>query len=487
MSVANVVVVDETEVGARYLLSAIAMLPRMLGHAFPRLDEALAWAKEHPVDTFVVAYPGFIDGDPDLVRTIRADALFAQTPIVVLAGTHQEQLRAQTYLQGANDFIVRPAAREELTARMGRLLALYQAARAAEARQTALMRALDEHERRSRGHVKRLETLWRVANETSLTHDVLIRAMLTEATAAIRPGQPFYGQLVRVDGDTIEIVEAVTEKDTFSEAALGLAAAGARFPFAKTAVAEVMRLGITRSWDDIAGDPTLATAPRLQLLGWRSVIATPFHAVGVTYVLAFFARSPSVEPFTAEDHAYVELLASFFASRFQSEWQRERLQYQNAHDVLTGLVNGAYFRSSVRAALHETERFAIVVVTIAEFARINAAHGFQTGDALLVEVAAELRRTAGVGEIVGRLSGDAFALFVPEPANGTTVDERIAVFRAIFPRGFSTGDREGKEFVTLDARFGVAHGPAHGTTYDALLSRAAAEAAPGSAPAEPSS
>jgi diguanylate cyclase (GGDEF)-like protein len=173
-----------------------------------------------------------------------------------------------------------------------------------------------------------------------------------------------------------------------------------------------------------------------------------------------------------EDRAYVEIAASFFASQAQMRWQYSQLQYHQTHDVLTGLYNRSQFRSQARMATIDSSCFAVIEVDVNAFAEVNKAYGNMIGDALLVEVAAGLSENTLPGEIAGRLSGDTFAIFIPEPRSHEFVRERAQHFVQRFQRPFSTGDREGKEFVTLTACIGMATAPEDGATLDLLVTRA---------------
>ncbi len=325
-------------------------------------------------------------------------------------------------------------------------------------------------EERSRAHASRLEVLWRIATNPALAGDELTLAMLAETTSAIRPGFPFMGALFRISGDDV-VVEAVCETPEYAATARGTAdiRAGLRVGIAGTAVARVLELGNgTHSWDDLQA---AFDTPRVQHVGWRSTIATIFESGRSTYIL-WFASVDDTGSWETEDRAYVEIAASFFANQAQMRWQFSQLQYHQTHDVLTGLFNRSQFRSQARMAAIGSTCFAVIAVDVNAFADVNKAYGNMIGDALLVEVAAGLSENTLPGEIAGRLSGDTFAVFIPEPRSHEFVRERAQHFVQRFGRPFSTGDREGKEFVTLTACIGMAMAPEHGTNLDSLITRA---------------
>jgi diguanylate cyclase (GGDEF)-like protein len=331
-----------------------------------------------------------------------------------------------------------------------------------------LENSLREEEERARHHAERLEALWKVVNNPNLRGDELLHAMLCEAAAAIRPHQDFRGMLWRVAG-TDMVIEALSHP---GEAPGNLHRyVGAVIPLDRTIIGKVLNEGaVTRSWDD-AGSSEYAS-PFTKVHATRALIITAFNAGAMTWGISFSSTESSRNPLGPQDNVYVEVLASFFANHVQQRWQFERLQYQQAHDVLTGLLNRSQFRSVVRSAARTSTRYAIMLIDIDAFREINESYGHMIGDALLVEVGNALRLRASADEIVGRIGDDVFGVYIGNPISKEFVLSRALSFAEAFSSGFSTGDRDGKEFIARTAGLGVAVAPDDGTLIDAILSRA---------------
>jgi diguanylate cyclase (GGDEF)-like protein len=332
--------------------------------------------------------------------------------------------------------------------------------------------SLRDSDTRSRWHAERLEGLWRIVNNPSLRETELWFAMLAESAKAIRPGQAYRGVFMRIDGDKM-IREAVVEEPGQEANATGAGDSytAAGMPLADTIIAKILAGGdATQAWDDIQASGIESRGSRR--LGWRAVIATTFTAGGKTYALQFASREATREPFGLLDHAYIEILASLFGRHVQERWHFDRMAYQQSHDVLTGLFNRSQFRSRARAAALAQPRFAIVLVDVDAFREINETYGHMTGDALLVEVGAALQERAIDEEIVGRVAGDVFGIYIPDPATPEAVIARARRFAEAFAHGFSTGDREGREFIALTASLGMAMAPYDGKSIDDILSHA---------------
>lgn len=408
----------------------------------------------------------------EMIRALRSMEAFALVPIVIVTGDGERDVRYRAFDAGANDFVSKPVDYRELVARLTTLLALRAAQQRLGMQVGSLEASLLDVEERAREHAERLEALWRIANNPQLADDELISAMLERAAAAIRPGQDFIGLLGRIEGS--EVVTDVIAGEGANPIAEGMLRLGTRVALEHTFVAQALREGSTRSWDDLRdyGDvPSYARA-----LGWRAAITTRFTAGGVEYALTFASVRPAMKSFDRHDHAYAEILGQFFSTHLQQRWQLDRIRQQVEHDALTGLLNRTRFRSLGRTALRAGTEAALAVFDVQNFHQINETLGHSTGDAVLVELAAALEARADANEIVARVGGDSFAVFFPTLPSRVWAYERVARFAAVFDEPKSAGDREGKEFVRVAGAVGVAFAPEDGSTLDDLLFRAEARA-----------
>ena len=91
-----------------------------------------------------------------------------------------------------------------------------------------------------------------------------------------------------------------------------------------------------------------------------------------------------------------------------------KITYLAHHDALTGLASRSFFTETMEAAktaLEEHGRpFAILMLDLDRFKRINDTLGHFAGNSLLKDVARRLRSVATKGDLVARLGGDEFAI-----------------------------------------------------------------------------
>jgi diguanylate cyclase (GGDEF)-like protein len=92
-------------------------------------------------------------------------------------------------------------------------------------------------------------------------------------------------------------------------------------------------------------------------------------------------------------------------------------------DPLTGLANRRAFLAALEAAGAESRRgeIAIALIDLDGFKPINDTFGHAAGDAVLVEVSARLKHSAGAKAFVARMGGDEFALLLRCRGKGDAV------------------------------------------------------------------
>ncbi|WP_028032911.1 GGDEF domain-containing protein [Chelativorans sp. J32] len=95
----------------------------------------------------------------------------------------------------------------------------------------------------------------------------------------------------------------------------------------------------------------------------------------------------------------------------------ESLEYAAFTDSLTGAHNRRYFDDALAEYLREFGRIrkpvGLMVLDLDHFKQINDAHGHDTGDEVLRQVARSLRELTRPHDVVARLGGEEFAVLVP--------------------------------------------------------------------------
>ncbi|GAA1542934.1 hypothetical protein GCM10009827_073190 [Dactylosporangium maewongense] len=143
-------------------------------------------------------------------------------------------------------------------------------------------------------------------------------------------------------------------------------------------------------------------------------------------------------------------------------------EYLASHDSLTGLPNRALFARRAADALRDAQDrgagTSVLMLDLDRFKEVNDTLGHHYGDELLRQVAARTSATVRSGDLVARLSGDEFAILLPQAAAHDAA--RLATrLQSELHRSFVLDDVT----VDIEASIGVAAAPEHATTVEAAL------------------
>lgn len=114
-------------------------------------------------------------------------------------------------------------------------------------------------------------------------------------------------------------------------------------------------------------------------------------------------------------------------SKLKEENRRlERLAYI---DWLTGISNRGHVQEQVDHLLERQAVGVLFVIDVDRFKQVNDRYGHITGDQLLQELARRLRAIVFPSDILGRVGGDEFVVFMPIHQKESFVEERCAQIR----------------------------------------------------------
>ncbi|WP_261663652.1 putative bifunctional diguanylate cyclase/phosphodiesterase [Deinococcus sp. Marseille-Q6407] len=111
------------------------------------------------------------------------------------------------------------------------------------------------------------------------------------------------------------------------------------------------------------------------------------------------------------------------------------LRYRATHDQLTGLMNRSWLHERLSQLLEvraPQEEKGLILVNLDCFREINDRYGYASGDQVLVAVAQRLLALAGDTDLVGRVSGDEFAVLACGIAGAADLNQRAErILRAL--------------------------------------------------------
>ena len=169
--------------------------------------------------------------------------------------------------------------------------------------------------------------------------------------------------------------------------------------------------------EDLARDPEFRSHETVVERGARAYASVPIWIGDHLYgTLVFLSRKPHAEPFSNEDRAFVEILASWFGRVLFEQRQRQALETMAMTDSLTGLPNRRAaedrFNGEMARARRANQTFAIAVCDLDRFKLINDHFGHDTGDEVLRHVAKIMCSALREGDWVARWGGEEFIIFL---------------------------------------------------------------------------
>jgi diguanylate cyclase (GGDEF)-like protein len=179
-----------------------------------------------------------------------------------------------------------------------------------------------------------------------------------------------------------------------------------------------------------------------------------------TAALVLLARSGPVQAVAVVLGSTTALLAI----RARLERRFDALRDVALTDPLTGIANrrSLLARAEYEVARHTRARrgFALVMIDLDGFKRLNDRFGHPAGDELLRDVAAALRRAIRAQDTVARIGGDEFCVLAPETDGSGT---------APLARRIAAAVAEAAGGVDVRASTGIAVFPGDGRDVGALL------------------
>ena len=170
--------------------------------------------------------------------------------------------------------------------------------------------------------------------------------------------------------------------------------------------------------------------------------------------------------------AIVTITIIFFSNKQVDAYQKE-LSDQAVTDQLTKLPNRFACSRLLLALVEKGERFALASIDINGFKGINDTMGFETGNAVLCEIASRWKTIADTGitgtqDFITRLSGDEFGLIIRDYQTDKDIVNTIKQYEAVLQNRLTIDNCD----LYITASFGYAEFPVDAETRDSVFSYA---------------
>lgn len=142
------------------------------------------------------------------------------------------------------------------------------------------------------------------------------------------------------------------------------------------------------------------------------------------------------------------------------------LRKRAERDALTGLYNREETERKICDYIQNNpkELGALLMIDTDNFKRVNDKQGHLFGDAVLSELAAGMKRLTRQTDVVGRIGGDEFTIFLKNIASRAEAEEKAAQLLDLFAHLF----QQGKQPIKVTCSAGVAIFPEDGRDFQTL-------------------
>lgn len=203
--------------------------------------------------------------------------------------------------------------------------------------------------------------------------------------------------------------------------------------------------------------------------GTREVV-TEFHA-NMTNSKEYEWFQSTITFMTNEinEHIYANWKINNINSEKNKRYYIEKMAEQ---DVLTEVFNRNAFASRVDAIMQKKEAKTVLsaffMVDVDNFKSVNDTFGHEFGDTVLKAIAEQLTKVFRKDDLIGRIGGDEFAVFIPCAASKEIVCKRAQRLCENVQVAF----KKSKQVVHTSCSVGIAFGTEDGTDFQSLYGKA---------------
>jgi diguanylate cyclase (GGDEF)-like protein/PAS domain S-box-containing protein len=161
----------------------------------------------------------------------------------------------------------------------------------------------------------------------------------------------------------------------------------------------------------------------------------------------------------------ISFAANLASVAIENRAAQEELEHRAYYDYLTNLANRRYFIERAESELHRAQRYqtalSMIMLDIDHFKKINDEFGHKMGDKVLQALAKTALATLRDADVIGRIGGEEFAIYLPETHSEQALDVAERLRAALAETSISVNGTPAIQFTvsigitTLDKNNGV--------------------------------
>lgn len=165
-------------------------------------------------------------------------------------------------------------------------------------------------------------------------------------------------------------------------------------------------------------------------LNIRSVVGVPIYIMDI--LRGYVIVEHSLYDFFGYEHiSFISSIANQIGIAIENAILYKKIRETSIRDPLLGIYNRKHFFELVKSAAEadKHKKFAVVMIDVDDFKKVNDIYGHQYGDEVLIETCRVIRNNLEEKDIVGRYGGEEIILFIGEAANNSEVLKKIENIR----------------------------------------------------------
>lgn len=175
--------------------------------------------------------------------------------------------------------------------------------------------------------------------------------------------------------------------------------------------------------------------------------------------------------FTEENEKFVNAISNQIAIAIENSILYNEIKNATKYDPLIGIYNRKTFFEIIEKKLNEDKdkKYAIIMIDLDNFKRVNDTLGHQFGDAVLIETSKLIRGKLNEGDVIARYGGEEIIIYINEAEDENEVFKRIESIRKTVE--FNVINRE---YITkhITASFGISFYPNDGGNITEIIKSA---------------
>lgn len=172
-----------------------------------------------------------------------------------------------------------------------------------------------------------------------------------------------------------------------------------------------------------------------------------------------------------EMKVFLRSIANQIAIAIENSLLYKELEKINQRDSLLGIYNRKYFFEFLEKNVNQQscKKFAIAMIDIDDFKKINDTYGHQFGDKILINTANVVGSCIDSKDILARYGGEEFILYITDFTTEDSVYNKIEIVRRTLEKSKVSFEGQNK---SVTASFGISFFPLNGVDINELINKA---------------